>query len=58
MENTHLMTLLDVFWMALGTISFRTLAKQCMKTNDESNSTAGPHMSAIVTILVISSATI
>lgn len=42
--------------MALGASSFRTLAREFMKTREESNNTAGPQISTIVTILLISSA--
>lgn len=42
--------------MALGANSFRILARECMNAREESSNTAGPQMSAMVTMLLISSA--
>lgn len=52
--NAHRMMKLDVFWLALGTMELRMLARQCMNTRDESRRAAGPHISAIVTMLLTS----
>lgn len=42
--------------MALGASSFLMLASDFINTRDESNETAGPQISAIVTMLLMSSA--
>ena len=50
LTNTHRMMWFEVAWLALGNILFRRRKRLSMRVREESTSTEGPLISAVVTI--------